>query len=198
MVQLKINYTWYSSGIGCTSDVWLQRTTRRRGCFYLPRFAIPAIDPTNRASSTTPREAESRLIRAIEGRQHASHTRAARDAGASMSLPPQYGAAWHAWADMHAHHTSRQPSPASLSGRAICVRPWPDSVLPRAFFPLVREGRLPSLLVHPASLPIPPLWVPQHRLSSGQLAVSSRLAVHRPDGRHCGPTTPSQRTSGLP
>lgn len=73
---------------------------------------------------------------------------------------------------MHAHHTSRQPSPACLSGRAICVRPWPDSVLPRAFFPLVQEGRLPSLLVHPASLPIPPLWVTQHRLSSGQHAVS--------------------------
>lgn len=87
---------------------------------------------------------------------------------------------------MHAHHTSRQPSPASLSGRAICVRPWPDSVLPRALFPLVQEGRLPSLLVHPASLPIPPLWVTQHRLSSGQLAVScpparrTTLRTHNP------------------
>lgn len=55
---------------------------------------------------------------------------------------------------------------------AICVRPWPDSGPPRAFPPLVQEGRLPSLLVHHASLPIPPLWVTQRRLSSGQHPVS--------------------------
>lgn len=98
-----------------------------------------------------------------------------------------------------AHHISRpsqQPSPASLPSRAICVRPWPDSGLPRAFPPLIQEGRLPSLLVHPASLPIPPLWVTQRRLSSGQHTVScppgrrTTLRIHNP--------YPSQRTSELP
>lgn len=45
------------------------------------------------------------------------------------------------------------------------LRPWPDSSGP--------GGSATQLVgVHPASLPIPPLWVTQTRLSSGQQTVS--------------------------
>lgn len=97
-----------------------------------------------------------------------------------MSLTPQkiWQAGQHA--RTLAHHSSRQSSPAQVISCAICVRPWPDSGLPRVVFPSgpgELEGRLPSLLVHPASLPIPPLWVTQRpallgsthgQLSTGQ------------------------------
>lgn len=94
-----------------------------------------------------------------------------------MSRPAKDLAGWAACTHFGkpAHHSSRQPSPARVMSCAICVRPWPDSGLPRVVFPSgpgELEGRLPSLLVHPASLPIPPFWVTQHRLSSGQHTVS--------------------------
>lgn len=58
----------------------------------------------------------------------------------------------------------------------------------------MQEGRLPSLLVHPASIPIPPLWVTQHRLFSGQ---NQRSAVHGASGQHIADPLSSHRTSVL-
>lgn len=77
-------------------------------------------------------------------------------------------ALWHT-----THHGSHR-QPRLLVALSACDH----GLIPvsRAWFfpsgPGELEGRLPSLLVHPASLPIPPLWVTQHRLSSGQHTVS--------------------------
>lgn len=93
------------------------------------------------------------------------------------------------------HHSSHR-QPAFLVALSACDHGLIPVSPPACFSPLIQEGRLPSLLVHPASLPIPPLWVTQRRLSSGQHAVScppgrrTTLRIHNP--------YPSRRTSELP
>lgn len=180
--QLYMVQQWYSLHQRC-----VVATNDETARVLLSVLASPFQPLTPPTEHRRPRRV--RLNRDWQRQSKDVRTRATHEQRGMLGPPCLSPARWGSLAglgSMHAHHTSRQPSPASLSGRAICVRPWPDSVLPRALFPLVQEGRLPSLLVHPASLPIPPLWVTQRRLSSGQLAVScpparrTTLRTHNP------------------
>ena len=95
VMQLKINHTLHSSTMHQSRVVAVNEETARVllhvSVSYRPSHHW-AHQPT---SSTTSGEAESRLLKAIEGHLHARHTRRLRNAGASMSRPAKIEQAGH-------------------------------------------------------------------------------------------------------
>lgn len=107
-----------------------------------------------------------------------------------MSHPAKMEQGWADWQNARTPHITAAIA-SQLVSRAICVRPWPDSGFPRAFSLWSRR------VGYPACWFTPPRFRSRRSGSpnAGSLRVNSRSAVHRADGRHCGPTN---HNHGLP